>query len=84
MYKVFPDGREELVRGLSFASINVRGLRDITAAADDENVFDYIASSGNYIVGHSVIAPSILFEDMEFDRRDADWPKPPFVPPPGR
>ena len=82
VFKVFPDGREELVRGLSFASINVRGLRDITAASDEEHIFDYVASSGNYIVGHSVIAPSILFEDMELDRREADWPKPPFVPPP--
>jgi len=82
VYKVFADGREELVRGLSFASINVRGLRDITAASDQEHIFDYIASSGSYITGQSVIAPSILFEDLELDRREADWPKPPFVPPP--
>jgi predicted Zn-dependent protease len=82
VYKVFPDGREELVRGLSFASINLRGLRDITAASDQEHIFEYTTTGGNYIVGQSVIAPSILFEDMELDRREADWPKPPFVPPP--
>ena len=79
---MFPDGREELVRGLSFSSINLRGLRDITAASDQEHIFDYTTTGGNYIVGQSVIAPSILFEDMELDRREADWPKPPFVPPP--
>jgi len=83
-YKVYPDGREELVRGLSFASINLRGLRDITAASDQEHIFEYIAQSGSYITGQSVIAPSILFEDMDLDRREADWPKPPIVPPPGR
>ena len=82
VYKVFADGREELVRGLSFVSLSVRGLRDITAASDQEHIFDYIASSGSYITGQSVIAPSILFEDLELDRREADWPKPPFVPPP--
>jgi len=85
VYKVFPDGKEELVRGLSFTGVTVRSLRDISAASDQEHIFDYIASGGgNYIVGHSVIAPSVLFEDMEFERRESDWPKPPIVPPPAR
>jgi TldD protein len=83
VYQVYPDGRETLVRGLSFIGTSVRSLRDIIAAADQEHVFDYIASGGgNYIVGHSVIAPSVLFEDAEFERRESDWPQPPIVPPP--
>jgi hypothetical protein len=35
-YRVYPDGREELVRGLRFRSINVRSLRDIIGASDSE------------------------------------------------
>jgi predicted Zn-dependent protease len=85
VYKVFPDGREELVRGLSFSGVTLRSLRDINAASDQEHIFDYVAGGGgNYVVGHSVIAPSVLFEDMEFERRESDWPQPPIVPPPAR
>jgi hypothetical protein len=89
-YRVYPDGREELVRGLRFRSINVRSLRDIIAASDVEHFFDFVGSGAaipggggtGYVATHSVVAPSVLFEDLELDKREEDWPKPPIVPPP--
>jgi TldD protein len=89
-YRVYPDGREELVRGLRFRSLNVRSLRDIVAASDTENFFEFTGSgpaipgagASGYVTTHSVVAPSVLFEDMELDKREEDWPKPPIVPPP--
>jgi len=89
VYRVYPDGREELVRGMRFRSLNVRALRDIIAASDSENFFDFIGSAATipgagsgYVTTHTVVAPSVLFEDMELDKREEDWPKPPIVPPP--
>ena len=45
VYKVYPDGREELVRGLRFRGLNARSLKDILAAGDDSNVFHQAACS---------------------------------------
>ncbi len=90
VYKVFPDGREELVRGLRFRGLNVRALKDIVAAGSDEAHFDYIANGapfavvggGNYVFGCTTVAPSILFEDLELERPQVEMPKTPVVPPP--
>ena len=90
VYKVFPDGREELVRGLRFRGASSRSLRDIIAAGNDDMAFDVIQNgtllaqpgAGNFVTGSTVIAPSVLFEDFEFERRTDDWPTLPIVPPP--
>ena len=90
VYRVYPDGREELVRGLRFRGVSSRSLRDIFAAADDETVFDYIGQGGSlaslspsgYVTTHTICSPSVLFEDMELEKRTDDWPKLPLVPPP--
>ncbi len=42
VYKVFPDGHEELVRGLRFRGFSARSLKDILAAGDDSNVFEFM------------------------------------------
>jgi hypothetical protein len=89
-YRVYPDGREELVRDLNFRALNTRSFRDIVAAGDAEHQFDFIDNgaplammgAGSYIVGCSVIAPSILFEELELEPGNEDRPKPPVVPPP--
>lgn len=90
VYRVYPDGREELVRGLKFRSLNVRSLRDIMAASSNETIFHFIGNgsplptieSQGYVTSHTVVAPSVLFEDMELEKREEDWPKVPVVPPP--
>jgi hypothetical protein len=90
IYKVFPDGREELVRGVRFRAFSSRSFRDILAAGDRPAVFEYIENgaplaltgAGNFIVGVSVVAPSLLFEELELDAAQEDRPVPPIVPPP--
>lgn len=89
-YRVYPDGREELVRGVRFRNLNSRSLRDIVAASDEQHQFDYLSNGvpmalvgfGNYIWGVSSIAPSVLFEDLEMERPQGDNPKLPIVPAP--
>lgn len=78
------------MRGLRFRSLNVRALKDISFVGSDEAQFDFIGNgaifalvgAGNYIVGCSVVAPSLLFEDLELDRPQIELPKLPVVPPP--
>jgi hypothetical protein len=90
VYKVYPDGREELIRGVRFRGPNSRSLRDIVAAGNDENIFDVLQNgtalaqpgAGNFITGSTIVSPSLLFEDFELEKRTDDWPKLPVVPPP--
>jgi TldD protein len=90
VYRVYPDGREELVRGLRFRSLSTRSFKDIIAASDENYVFDFIDSNGpfasmaagNFVTSASVIAPAVLFEDLEVEPIQEDVPKPPIVPPP--
>jgi hypothetical protein len=90
VYKVYPDGHEELVRGLRFRGLNARSLRDILAAGDDATVFDYLDNTAPFaLIGGSVftvetcvIAPSILIDDLELHPIEEELPKLPLVPAP--
>ena len=90
VYRVYPDGKEELVRSLRFHGLSTRNLKDIAAASDENYVFDFIDSNaplaligaGNFITSVSVVAPSILFDELELEPVQEEVPKPPIVPPP--
>jgi TldD protein len=90
VYRVLPDGTEELVRGLEFRGVSARLLRDIVAASDGSHLFEYLANTAplslagvsGYVAGCSVVAPSLLFEEMELERSRDQYPRPPAVPPP--
>ncbi len=92
MYRVYPDGREELIRGMGFKGLSTRSLRDILAASAETTVFDYINNGaplartgvGGYIALTSVISPGLLFDELEVDRLQDQLQKPPLVPPPDR
>ena len=90
VYRVYPDGREELVRGMRFRGLTARALRDIVAASDEQYVLDYVNNGapfavqglGSYLAPTTVVAPALLFEDLEIDRAQDNLSKPPIVPPP--
>jgi hypothetical protein len=90
VYKIFPDGREELVRALRFRGLNARSLKDILAAGDDTAVFEFMDNPAPFsLIGASgfnteaaVIAPSILVDDLELHPLEDELPKLPVVPAP--
>jgi TldD protein len=90
VYRVYPDGREELVRGLRFHGVSTRTLRDILAASTETTLFDYINNAaplallgaGGYLAPTSVVAPGLLFDEIEFDTPQEQLPKLSVVPPP--
>jgi hypothetical protein len=75
---------------MRFRGVSSRSLRDLYAASDEEIFFDFIGQGGNlasfspsgYVTPHTVVCPALLFEDMELEKRNDDWPKLPLVPPP--
>ena len=90
VYRVFPDGHEELVRGLRFRGLNARSLRDIVAAGDDAAAFDFLDNQApfalmggaGYVSNASVVAPSLLIDDLELHPLEDELPKLPVVPAP--
>jgi hypothetical protein len=90
VYKVFPDGREELVRGLRFRGLNVRSLKDVLAAGNDSIAYEYLDSPAlfalvgvsNYTSEATVVAPSLLIDDLELHPVEEELPKLPLVPAP--
>ena len=90
VYRLYPDGREELVRGLRFRGFNARSLKDIIAAGDDLTTFEYmdnpapfaLMGGAGYIANAAVIAPSILVDDLELHPTEDELPKLPVAPAP--
>lgn len=79
LYRVYvSDGHEELVRGAVFNELDTRALRsDLVAAGDDPLVRNRDAA-----VPTTVIAPSLLFDELEVKRTDKKNDKLPAYPPP--
>ena len=90
VYRVYPDGREELVRGLRFRGLTTRSLRDIIAASEESYAFNFINNAapfamigaGGYLAPATVVAPALLFDEVELERVQDEQSKPPIVPPP--
>jgi TldD protein len=80
IYRVYPDdGREELIRGSRIVGLNTRLLRNISAVGNDNFVYNYMQSQIAGFAGTafgafgsaqnglpaSVVAPSLLFDELE-------------------
>jgi TldD protein len=79
LYRVWTkDGHEELVRGASFGDLDTRALRsDLVAAGDDVYVDNHPTN-----VPHSIVAPSVLFDELEIKRANVNKEKLPEYPAP--
>lgn len=77
MYKLYPDGREEQVRGAEIADIDLKAFKHILAAGDKT----YVLNTGRQ-EGHTVVVPALLFEELDLAKIDRDFDKPPILPNP--
>ena len=69
LYKVWvKDGHEELVRGAIFGDLDTRTLRnDLIAVGNDVNIENHPLN-----IPHSIVNPSILFDELEVKRANAN------------
>ncbi len=89
-YRIFPDGREELIRGLRFREFSAKDLRDLDAASDQPYVFNYVndgsvlnlADLRSEATTSSIICPSLLLDSVELMRAENEAGAQPVVPPP--
>jgi hypothetical protein len=77
IYKVHvADGREELVRGCEFNALDVRALRRIIAAGSVRTLHN---TAGSGAPATSVVAPAMLFEELELTRIKQEAEKKPIL-----
>jgi TldD protein len=97
VYRYYPaDGREELVRGARITGFNARSLRNIEAIGNDEYVYNFMENQTAGVAGTalgafgsaqnglpaSVVAPSLLFEEVEFRGARGEPKRLPILPEP--
>jgi hypothetical protein len=79
-FKVYvADGREELVRGIEFGQVQVRVLRRILASGNQAYVYNATSGLG---VPAAIVAPSVVFEELEVSKIIQEFDKPPLLPSP--
>jgi predicted Zn-dependent protease len=74
IYKVFPDGREELVRGVELGPIDIKGFKRLLAVGDTAHVLNQVRGGGM-----TVAAPAMLFEELDLAKIDRDFDRPPVL-----
>ena len=82
VYRVFPDGREELIRGVDIDGTPLTSLSLILAASNDVKVFNGMCGAESGFVPVSAVSPSLLISKVEVSRRMNAKVKPPILPPP--
>jgi TldD protein len=96
-YRVYPNGKEELIRGVQLQPVSMRAWRDLVALGRDDNVYNYLASGQEHVlhqvigaqegfvpssgVESAVVTPDLLFQELDVGRSTIVRPEP-MVPPP--
>ncbi|MGQ9818847.1 MAG: metallopeptidase TldD-related protein [Candidatus Kapaibacteriales bacterium] len=81
-YKIYPDGKEEIIRGGEIKGFTTQSFKDIILTGDQPYVLNFLAPSlstsggTKSFYGASIITPALLFEDGEFKPLEMDFPKP--------
>jgi len=76
-YKVYvSDGHEELIRGAFAQGIPVRSLRQIEGVGNDAFVSNRLTGSSELPTPTTIVAPSVLLEEVELKRPSGTQQKP--------
>jgi len=97
VYRVYPEtGREEMTRGSRIIGLNSRALRNLAGIGNDSFVYNYMQSQINGFAGTalgafgsaqnglpaSLVAPSLVFEELEVRGARGEAKRLPRLPPP--
>jgi predicted Zn-dependent protease len=82
VYRVYPDGREELVRGVDFIGTPLTTFSKIVAADDQVAVFNGMCGAESGWVPVSAVSPGLLVSQVEVQKKLKSQERPPILPPP--
>jgi hypothetical protein len=97
VYRIYPeDGREELIRGARIMGLNARSLRNLGGIGSDHFVYNYMQTEVAGLSGTAlgafgsaqsglpatIVAPSILFDELEVRGAREEPKRLPLIPEP--
>lgn len=82
VYRIYSDGRKELVRGVDLIGTPLTTFSRIEAGATDFQVFNGMCGAESGWVPVSAVSPSILVSQIEVQKADASRDIPPILPSP--
>ncbi|HZJ63604.1 MAG TPA: metallopeptidase TldD-related protein [Kofleriaceae bacterium] len=81
-YRLYPDGRRELVRGIDISGTPLVALQSIRAASREIETFNGVCGAESGWVPVSASAPSLLVEKVEVEKGFVPPDRPPLLQPP--
>lgn len=82
VYRVYPDGRQELVRGVDFIGTPLTTFSKIVAADDGVEVFNGLCGAESGWVPVSAASPALLVSQVEVQKKFKSQERPPILAPP--
>lgn len=90
--RIYPDGREELVRGAAFTAVPLRALKDLLDIGNTGVPYHYVsAGTGRPFdalfepptgIAISIVSPPLVFRDLDIKKPRGAQRKPPIAPRP--
>ena len=81
-YRLYPDGKRELVRGIDISGTPLVALQSIRAASREIETFNGVCGAESGWVPVSASAPSLLIEKLEIEKGFIPPDRPPLLQPP--
>ena len=81
-YRLYKDGRRELVRGIDIGGTPLAALQSIRAASREVETFNGVCGAESGWVPVSASAPSLLVEKLEIESSFTPQDRPPILAPP--
>lgn len=80
-YRVYPNGREELVRGAQLAEVPIRAWRDVLGTSKESTVYNFLSANEQWLelvirgtddgfvpsggIESAIVTPDLLFKEIE-------------------
>src|SRR3989454_2527576 len=82
VYRAYPDGREELVRGVDLIGTPLTVFSKITDGDDQVSVFNGMCGAESGYVPVSAVSPAVLISQIEVQKKAKSSERAPILPPP--
>ena len=82
VYRIYPGGREELVRGVDLIGTPLTAFSKITAADDRVEVFNGICGAESGGVPVAAASPGVFISQIEVQKKEKSQERPPILPAP--
>jgi predicted Zn-dependent protease len=82
VYRIYPDGKEELVRGVDLIGTPLTAFSKIMVGDDQVEVFNGVCGAESGGVPVAAVSPAILVSQVEVQKKSVSQDRPPLLPAP--